>query len=99
MNTPVLVNVFSGSQSSTVEMAVDDSEEWIALEFAPQRDPLYARVTERESGQGASTSFHMWEGLLPAGLTPGGHLIRIRTTDVFGQEFTATRFVRVVDNL
>ena len=98
-NTPVLVNVFSGSPGSTVEMSVDDSGEWIALEFAPQRDPLYARVTERESGQGASTSFHMWEGLLPTGMTPGGHLIRVRTTDIFGQEFTATRFLRVVDDL
>jgi 3',5'-cyclic AMP phosphodiesterase CpdA len=95
-DTPVLVNVFAGSEGSTVEMTLDDSQNWIALEFAPQQDPLYARVTERESGQGASTSFHMWEGSLPAGLTPGGHVIRIRTTDIFGQQFAASRFVRVV---
>ncbi|UCG87976.1 MAG: calcineurin-like phosphoesterase family protein, partial [Gemmatimonadota bacterium] len=98
-DTSVFVNVFSGSRGSTVEMTVGGSDEWIPLEFAPQEDPLYARVTERESGRRASTSFHMWEGRLTAGLTPGGHLIRIRTTDIFGQEFTASRIIRVLDDL
>jgi len=98
-DVPVLVNVFSGSQGSTVEMSVDHADAWIALELSPQRDPLYARVTQRESGQGSSISFHMWEGRLPSGLAPGGHLIGIRTTDIFGQEFSATRFLRVVNEL
>jgi hypothetical protein len=80
-----------------VEMSVDDSGTWTALELAPQPDPLYARVTERESGQGASVSFHMWEGRLPAGLPPGGHLIRIRTTDLYGQTFTDSRILRVTE--
>ena len=98
-DTPVLVNVFSSSPGSTVEMTVGDAEEWVPLDFAPQVDPLYGRVTERESGQGASISFHMWEGRLPAGLAPGGYLIRIRTTDVFGQEFAASRIIRILDDL
>jgi hypothetical protein len=94
-DTPVLVNVFNGNDRSVVEMSVDDSGEWTPLKHAPQVDPLYARVTERESGQGASVSQHMWEGRLPSGIGVGGHLIRVRTVDMHGQEFTASRILRV----
>jgi len=95
--TPVLLNFFNGNDRAVVEMDVGDSGEWVPMEFAPQRDPLYARVTQRESGQGASVATHMWEGRLPADLPVGGHLIRIRTVDMYGQEFSASRIVRVVE--
>ncbi|MFC1574695.1 calcineurin-like phosphoesterase C-terminal domain-containing protein [Gemmatimonadota bacterium] len=98
-DTPVLVNVFSASPGSTVEMRVGDSGEWVGMDFAPQPDPLFVRVAERESGRRASVSFHIWEGRLPAGLTPGGHLIRVRTTDRYGQEFVGSRIIRVVNDL
>jgi hypothetical protein len=93
--TPVLVNVFSSSERSSVQMSVGDSGDWVDLRFEPQIDPLYAMVTERESGQGSSVAHHMWEGRLPAGLSPGGHLVRVRTTDLHGQAFTASRILRV----
>ena len=80
-------------------MQVGDSEEWIPLELAPQRDPLYARVTERESGQGASVATHIWEGRLPPDLPIGGHLITVRALDMFGQESWGTRIVRVVEEV
>jgi hypothetical protein len=93
--TVVLANVFNGNERSVVEMSVGDSNEWVSMELKPQIDPLYARVTERESGQGASVSRHMWEGRLPADLPPGGHLIRVRTVDMYGQEYAASRVIRV----
>lgn len=93
--TPVLVNIFNGNERSVVEMSVGDSGEWMPMELSPQIDPLYARVTERESGQRASVSRHMWEGRLPADLEPGGHLIRVRTVDMYGAEYAATRVIRV----
>ena len=93
--TPVYVNVFSGNRRSVVEMAVGDSGDWVEMEFAPQVDPLFARVAEREGGESGSRSNHIWEGRLPAGLPPGGHLIRIRTVDMHGQEFSASRIIRV----
>jgi hypothetical protein len=96
-DTPVIVNFFAGNERSVVEMALGDSEAWSPLEFSPQVDPLYARVTERESGQGASVATHVWEGRLPAGLGAGGHLIRIRARDMYGQEHSASRIVRVVE--
>ena len=95
-DTPVLVNVFNGNEKSIVEMAVGETGEWVPMEYAPQVDPLYERVTQRESGQDGSVATHIWEGRLPAGLPVGGHLIRVRTTDMYGQEFSGTRIIRVL---
>jgi hypothetical protein len=97
--TPVLVNFFAGNERSVVEMTVGDSGQWVPMEFSPQIDPLYARVVERESGQGASVAYHIWEGLLPSDLPIGGHLIRIRATDMYGQEFLGERILRVVEQV
>ncbi len=96
--TPVLVNYFNGNRDDVVEMTVGESGDWIPLEFSPQVDPLYARVTKRESGQESSVAFHVWEGSLPADLAPGGHRIRVRATDRYGQEWTAARILRVTGN-
>jgi len=32
---------------------------------------------------------HIWRGTLPAGLTPGAHVLEVRTTDMFGHTYTA----------
>ncbi len=95
--TPVLVNIFNGNERSLVEMAVGESGQWMEMQFSPQIDPLYARVTERESGLRASVSNHMWETRLPPDLPVGGHLIRIRTIDMYGQEYSGSRIVRVTE--
>lgn len=95
--TPVIVNFFAGTDRAVVEMAIGDSDDWTPLTFAPQEDPLYASVAMRESGQGASVANHIWEGRLPAGLDVGGHLVRIRATDMYGQQHTGSRILRVVE--
>jgi hypothetical protein len=96
--TPVLVNFFGGNERAVVEMTMGNSGKWVPMAFAPQIDPLYARVVERESGQGASVAYHMWEGRLPTALPIGGHLIQVRAIDQYGQEFMASRIVRVVEH-
>jgi hypothetical protein len=98
-NTPVLVNVFNGNEKSIVKMAVGEAGEWVTMEYAPQVDPLYERVTQRESGQDGSVATHIWEGRLPASLPVGGHLIRVRTTDMHGQEFSGARIIRVLQEV
>ncbi len=97
-DTPVLVNVFNGSPRSTVEMAVGEAGAWVEMRLAPQVDPLYSRVAREQSAQRGSRCSHIWEGRLPAGLAPGGHPIRIRTTDLHGQVFTSSRIIRVREN-
>ncbi|WP_428656534.1 calcineurin-like phosphoesterase C-terminal domain-containing protein [Runella sp.] len=42
-----------------------------------------------------SVSTHIWQGNLPTDLPAGTHRIIVRTTDLFGQTFTAHRIFRV----
>lgn len=42
-----------------------------------------------------SKSRHMWKGRLPKNPPPGTHTLSVRTTDMFGQSYTARRIVRV----
>jgi hypothetical protein len=99
--TPVLVNYFNGNERAVVEMSVSsgsgDAGEWMPMEFSPQRDPLVVKRSEEEDGRRASVATHIWEAQLPAGLTPGGYLIRIRTTDMYGQTYDGSRILRVVE--
>ncbi len=42
-----------------------------------------------------SISTHIWQGIVPADLAAGTHRITVRTTDAFGQTYTAHRIFRV----
>jgi hypothetical protein len=42
-----------------------------------------------------SISTHMWQANLPVDLPAGTHKVTVRTTDMFGQEWTAHRIFRV----
>lgn len=103
-NTEVLVNVFFGSEFSTVEMRVDPTEVWIPLERVERKDPNLERIkAEEETYEYLKThravkpipSPHFWRGTLPAGLEPGLRFIHVRTTDMFGQTYQARRAVRI----
>ncbi len=86
--TEVLVNVFAGSERSVVEMRVGDRK-WIRMKRAYREDPSIAALGY------AGKSTHIWQAPLPAGLTPGTHLIEARTTDMFGHTYTGRRLIRV----
>ena len=92
--TEVLVNVFFGSARSKTEMRIDAGH-WHELKRESREDPYLAKVIT--AGHPLSQVTHMWIGVLPAELAPGGHTIHVRTTDMFGQTFTAARVLRVVD--
>ena len=38
---------------------------------------------------------HIWTANFPESLTPGLHMIHVRTTDMFGQTYTDQRSIRV----
>lgn len=116
-NTKVIVNVFSGSQRSIVEMKVAGREEWIPLDFTPMPDPynewmhslspfLDGRLEDGSRVDEAlgykmdkpHNSSHIWSANLPADLTTGTHHIMVRTTDMFGREWTGKRIFRVRKN-
>ena len=101
--TDVLVNVFVGSERSTVEMRVGPGE-WVKLERVEREDPYYTALRKAEEGArsasgrkmpGAKKSQHIWRGVLPAGLSAGAQVIEARTTDVYGQTYTGRRIVRI----
>lgn len=101
----VYVNVFNGSERSTVRMRIGGSGEWIQLDKTVEEDPYYLRLKEFETTTPAkltnrtlsnpSKSNHLWKSTLPAGLTPGEHLIYVETEDMYGRVFHASRSIRV----
>jgi hypothetical protein len=98
------VNIWNGSERSTVEMAIDDSEEWTVLTRREEIDPAYQRLVEKEAKilpavdpalATPRVCYHLWFGKLPENLSPGTHLLRIRTTDMNGRDYFGHRSFRV----
>ena len=101
--TEVLVNVFAGSERSTVEMRLGEGE-WVKLERVEREDPSYAALKQAEEDNPPPAgrklpkiqkSDHIWRGMLPDQLPRGTHVIEVRTTDVYGQSFTGRRVIRI----
>lgn len=100
----VWVNVYNGSEKSTVEMAINDSGDWLTLEQAAEVDPFYARLHKSEQGitppiepklTKPKVSSHLWKGILPADLPEGTHLLRVKSKDMHGRTFYGQRSFRV----
>jgi hypothetical protein len=102
--TEIVVNVYAGSERSTVEMRVDGVSGWSALRREVRHDPAYVRMKDQEQanlppiGREIPKPYdvhHLWVGTLPANLPAGAHVVRVRTFDMFGQEDQALRVIRV----
>ncbi len=99
----VVVNVFAGSERSSVEMRVDGGP-WRRLVRTLREDPQYAALKAAEKGDPpprgrklpkVEKCHHLWQGELPADLPPGTHQLAVRTTDVYGQTYEAVRVFRI----
>jgi hypothetical protein len=104
-STNVLVNVYAGSERSTVEMRLGRNGAWAPLSLKPQEDPYYKILKDLEASPKpplgralpeASKTAHLWSAPLPANLPRGVQVVQLRTTDMFGKTFTAERILRVV---
>lgn len=101
--TEFLVNVYNGSERSRVEYRLDGAGPWVAMEQTARPDPFYVEAKERETDDmpqletlpNAIPSPHLWRGQLPKGLTPGAHLLEVRTEEADGGTFEAHRAFRV----
>jgi hypothetical protein len=100
----VFVNVFAGSERSSVSMRLGDTGEWHLLERVEQPDPFYVELLAREAalapGLGrplppAAPSLHLWHGRLPADPMPGTQRLEVRATDGSGQVFSGWRLIRI----
>jgi len=101
--TEILVNVYAGSERSKVEARVGNCP-WTPLERVERVDPYFAAVKASEKRKSPPNGRplpapakcqHLWMTKLPSGLAPGTYVIEVRTTDVFGQTYTARRVLRV----
>ena len=98
----VYVNVFSGSEKSTVKLRVNDGP-WQKLEKTVETDPYYSRLRDDEIKNkvpgpelnAPTPSSHLWKGALPANLPKGTHTLNAVTRDMYGREFSAKRVIRV----
>ncbi|MCW5946838.1 MAG: calcineurin-like phosphoesterase family protein [Fimbriimonadales bacterium] len=104
-DTWIYVNVFGGSEKSKVEMRVGSNGVWTAMTKTLEPDPSFQKMVERDRSltapfrplPGAINSPHLWKLKLPGGLSKGTHPIHVRTTDMFGQTYLATRAIRIED--
>ena len=101
--TPIYVNVFGGSDKSTVEVRLGPDGEWRPMRKVSGPDPAYAEMHERDKDlkppyrplPGPMNSPHLWRGVLPDNLPKGTHALHVRSTDMFGQTYMASRAIRI----
>jgi len=95
----VWVNVYNGSEKSTVEMSIDGGA-WTKLEKQMKLDPYFVKIAARDANTlpkpaKPKVCHHLWYGKLPTDLKPGAHLVRVKTTDRHGRTYQSHRSVRV----
>ena len=101
--TDVWVNVYNGSEKSTVQMSIDGNPEWIKLDKTEAIDPYFQRLHTRDKNEdmplsGPKLSSHLWKGTLPQ-MNPGVHLVVVETTDRHGRKYVAHRSLRVTGEM
>ena len=99
--TSVYVNVFAGSEKSTVKLRVNGGK-WTTLKKTVEPDPYYVKLRNTEIANkvkpelnAPTASDHLWKGPLPTKLPKGAHLLEAVTRDMYGREYTARRILRV----
>jgi hypothetical protein len=100
----VTVNVFNGSERSTVRMRCGAGDCWRDLDKIEAPDPRFLRLRERDQAlqppyralpQPMLNCPHLWRGPLPPSLAPGTHLIEVIATDMFGNTHYGQQPVRI----
>lgn len=103
--TELVVNVFAGSERSVVEYRVEGFAEWKPMARKDMLDPAWARLKAlekdnaalpgRKLNDNAVESRHIWVAPLGSRLSPGTHVVHVRTRDMFGHEYADRRIFRV----
>jgi hypothetical protein len=105
--TDFYVNVFNGSEKSTVEFTLHENSAWLPMQRVEEVDPNFQRAHELDKTledtpwlelPSPRKSSHLWKAKLPDAMSPGTYLIHVRTKDMDGQEHTAYRVVRVTSS-
>jgi len=112
-NTSAVVNIYNGSERDRVmwrivpgTQAAANPTPWSVMAFAPQVDPTYRALFDREKelAQHAEgqrdlpdpiAAHRIWEVTLPTDLPVGTHRFEVRHTDLYGREWTYGTSFRV----
>ena len=97
--TDLWVNVYNGSEKSKVQIQIDGTGPWRALQQVKEFDPYYLRLIKRDKKAQPPLarpieSEHLWKGQLPA-IEPGVHVITAETEDRHGRKFRSQRSLRI----
>ena len=110
--TDVVVNLYSGSELSKVEMRVVHAGDegaatgWKVMETFEGVDPYWRRLKDLQETDspppgrkltGLNAETTLWRATLPAGLQPGTYTIEVREENMYGHVHTKRRVIRVLE--
>lgn len=103
--TELFVNVFAGSEKSTVRFRIKGASDWVEMQKTLAHDPSYVQTRDREMQlapdepelNAPEISYHLWKAALPPGLAQGNHMIEVETQDMYQRRFKANRVLRVIE--
>jgi hypothetical protein len=103
--TELIVNVFAGSAKSKVEFRIENKTEWLPMQKIAMEDPYYLQLKKPGEEQPKTRwqnlpepkiSRHIWRANLSAlAGEKKTQLITVRTTDMFGHIYTASRVINI----
>jgi len=102
--TDIYVNVFNGSERSKVEMRLGADAPWTLMQRKVVNDPAFTAIAAAElankekswpSLPAPKASTHLWHAMLPKDLSPGTHLLEVRTVDMHGRTYHGRRVLRI----
>ena len=98
-------NVFNGHDGWTVEARVD-GRAWNPMRRILGWDPAYAADFLAQDSASVPLAgprlpdpvvcYHLWRGALPADLSMGAHVLRVRATDPDGRVYSSQRALKIV---
>jgi 3',5'-cyclic AMP phosphodiesterase CpdA len=96
----ITVNVFNGSERSTVEYRINESE-WIKMDRVETgMSPFVQQLRERYADSHPDwisqvRTNHLWKAEFPDGVRTGTNKLTVRTRDMFGREFTRSKIIEI----
>jgi len=94
----IIVNVFAGNPSDRVEYQLDDRSP-VRMNHQVMEDPLvldfFNAYKEIDDWVKPKECTHIWTAKMPADLAEGSHLLKITTTDIFNEKFTAYQIFEI----
>ena len=90
-------NFYNGNERCEVSFRIDQGE-WMPMKQTVATDPTFTALNKLWNNpsyklpgrkvSGATKTYHLWQGEIPAFSTPGVHVAEVRATDLYGRTYT-----------